>query len=55
MPVTELEKTEIRRRVERFFREPKGSRKNNLADFALRFGLDSVDPNEQNQRNSWLF
>ena len=24
----------------------KGSRKNNLADFALRFGLDLVDPIE---------
>ena len=33
----------------------KGSRKNNLADFALRFGLDLVDPIKQNHGNSKLF
>ena len=34
---------------------PKGSRKNNLAELALRFGSDLADPIEQNHRNSWLF
>jgi hypothetical protein len=33
----------------------KGSRKNNLAELALRFGLDLADPKEQNHRNSELF
>ena len=33
----------------------KGSRQNNLADFALRFRLGLVDPIEQNHRNSKLF
>ena len=33
----------------------KGSRKNNLADFALRFGLGLVDPIEKNHSNSKLF
>jgi len=33
----------------------KGSRKNNLAELALRFGSDLADPIEQNHRNSWLF
>ena len=33
----------------------KGLRKNNLAELALRFGLDLDDPIEQNHRNSWLF
>jgi hypothetical protein len=37
------------------FHITKGSRKNNLADFALRFGLDLVDPIEQSHRNSRLF
>jgi hypothetical protein len=34
---------------------PKGSRKNNLADFALRFRLGLVDPIEQSHRNGKLF
>jgi len=31
---------------------PKGSRKNNFAELALRFGPDLADPKEQNHRNS---
>jgi hypothetical protein len=33
----------------------KGSRKNNFAELALRFGSGLADPREQNHRNSWLF
>ncbi len=33
----------------------KGSLKNKFAELALRFGLDLVDPIEQNHRNSELF
>ena len=33
----------------------KGSRKNNLAELALRLGLDLADPKEQNHKNSELF
>jgi len=33
----------------------KGSRKNNFAELALRFGPDLADPKEQNHRNSELF
>jgi hypothetical protein len=34
---------------------PKGSRKNNFAELALRFGSGLADPREQNHRNSELF
>ena len=40
---------------EAFLVRGKGSRKNNLAELALRFGSDLADPIEQNHRNSWLF
>jgi len=33
----------------------KGSRKNNFAELALRFGSGLADPREQNHGNSWLF
>jgi len=33
----------------------KGSRKNNFAELALRFGSGLADPREQNHRNSELF
>ena len=33
----------------------KGSRKNNFAELALRFGSGLADPKEQNHRNSGLF
>jgi len=32
-----------------------GSRKNNFAELALRFGSSLADPKEQNHRNSELF
>jgi len=37
------------------FFNTKGSRKNNFAELALRFGPDLADPKEQNHRNSELF
>ncbi len=41
--------------VEEVLADPKGSRKNNFAELALRFGSDLADPREQNHRNSGLF
>jgi hypothetical protein len=36
-------------------KQPQGSRKNNLAESALRLGSDLADPKEQNHKNSELF
>ena len=41
--------------VEEVLANPKGSRENNFAELALRFGPDLADPREQNHRNSELF
>ncbi len=38
--------------VEKMLAQAEGSRKNNLAELALRFGSDLADPKEQNHGNS---
>jgi hypothetical protein len=46
---------ELKIKVESLIDLTKGSRKNNLAELALRFGSGLADPREQNHRNSELF